>query len=241
MYYIRKSHTEGRIIMILHFDVKGEARKAMVNAIQEETGIKPKYLGMPSAAYEIGDYMVGRNGELEFPDETDLEESSAVIDACVMAAGVSPAEWEDNREEEEMSEQKGLAIQMPMMSGDEISRLEQLIASKESLIMKAVGTDSLAVGEKDGKLDFPWFRENADPDEVKAYMDLVTALCRQAKESKRITGKDRPVENEKYAFRCFLLRLGFIGDEFKTSRKVLLKNFSGSSAFKGGADHEISE
>ena len=236
MYYIRKPHTEGRIIMILHFNVKGEVRKAMVKAIQEETGIKPKYLGMPSAAYEIGDYTVGRNGELEFPDETDLEGSSAVIDACVMAAGVSPAEWKEN-----MEEQRGLAIQMPMMSGDEISRLEQLIASKESLIMKAVGTDSLAVGEKDGKLDFPWFREDADPDEVKAYMDLVTALCRQAKESKRITGKDRPVENEKYAFRCFLLRLGFIGDEFKTSRKVLLKNFSGSSAFKGGAGHEISE
>ena len=222
--------------MILHFNVKGEVRKAMVKAIQEETGIKPKYLGMPSAAYEIGDYMVGRNGELEFPDETDLEESSAVIDACVMAAGVSPAEWEEN-----MEEQRGLAIQMPMMSGDEISRLEQLIASKESLIMKAVGTDSLAVGERDGKLDFPWFKEDAQPDEVKAYMDLVTALCKTAKDAKRITGKDKPVENEKYAFRCFLLRLGFIGDEFKASRKILLKNFSGSSAFKGGAKNEISE
>ena len=63
-----------------------------------------------------------------------------------------------------------------------------------------------------------------------------------AKEAKRITAKDKPVENEKYAFRCFLLRLGFIGDEFKTSRKILLKNFTGSSAFKnGGASDEISE
>ena len=45
-----------------------------------------------------------------------------------------------------------------------------------------------------------------------------------------------------YAFRCFLLRLGFIGAEYKTARKILLKNLSGSSAFRnGGTEHEISE
>lgn len=227
--------------MILHFNVDGEGRKAMVRAIEKKTGFRPHYLGMPSAAYEIGDYTVGRNGELSFPDETDVEITSAVIDACVMATGVSPEEWEQNSEGE-MEEKNGLAIQMPMMTGDELSRLEALIASKESLLRKAIGTDSLIVGEKEGKLDFAWFKAKADPDEVKAYMDLVTALCRTAKEAKRITGKDKQVENEKYAFRCFLLRLGFIGDEFKTSRKVLLKNFSGSSAFRnGGAQHDISE
>ena len=41
-------------------------------------------------------------------------------------------------------------------------------------------------------------------------------------------------ENEKYAFRCFLLRLGFIGEEYKVERKILLKNLTGSSAFKNG-------
>ena len=51
-------------------------------------------------------------------------------------------------------------------------------------------------------------------------------------EQKRITAKAREVANEKYAFRCFLLRLGFIGDEYKLSRKLLLANLDGSSAFK---------
>ena len=50
-----------------------------------------------------------------------------------------------------------------------------------------------------------------------------------------ITAKPKENENEKYAFRCFLLRLGFIGDEYKTDRKVLLANLDGSSAFKAGA------
>ena len=81
---------------------------------------------------------------------------------------------------------------------------------------------------------------DASPEEIKAYMDFVTALCRMAKEAKRITAKDKPTENEKYTFRCFLLRLGFIGDEFKQSRKILLQNFTGSSAWKNGSpDKEV--
>ena len=55
---------------------------------------------------------------------------------------------------------------------------------------------------------------------------------------KRITVKEKEVENEKYAFRCFLLRLGFIGKEYKEERKILIRNLTGSSAFKGGAKSE---
>ena len=53
-----------------------------------------------------------------------------------------------------------------------------------------------------------------------------------AKNRKRITAKERTVCNEKYAFRCFLLRLGFIGNAYKASRKLLLKNLDGNSAFR---------
>jgi hypothetical protein len=80
-----------------------------------------------------------------------------------------------------------------------------------------------------------------DADEVKAYSHLIAALCEMSKNQKRISATEKAVDNEKYAFRCFLLRLGFIGNEYKTERKILLRNLSGSSAFKGGAKHEISE
>ena len=59
-----------------------------------------------------------------------------------------------------------------------------------------------------------------------------------ARTQKRITAKEKEVDNEKYAFRCFLLRLGFIGAEYKAERKILLRNLSGSSAFKGGNPKE---
>lgn len=49
---------------------------------------------------------------------------------------------------------------------------------------------------------------------------------------KRISATEKLADNEKYAFRCFLLRLGFIGAEYKDERKILLENFTGSSAFK---------
>lgn len=58
---------------------------------------------------------------------------------------------------------------------------------------------------------------------------------------KRVNAKEKPVDNERYAFRCFLLRLGFIGDEYKTDRKILIRMLPGNSAFKGGEGHAISE
>lgn len=69
-------------------------------------------------------------------------------------------------------------------------------------------------------------------------MKFITALVDMAKNQKRITAKEKTVDNEKYAFRCFLLRLGFIGAEYKADRKILLRNLSGSSAFKNGQAKE---
>jgi hypothetical protein len=62
-----------------------------------------------------------------------------------------------------------------------------------------------------------------------------------AKTQKRVTAKEQPVENVKYAFRCFLLRLGLIGAEFASARKILLANLSGNGSFKGGSRKESAE
>ena len=97
---------------------------------------------------------------------------------------------------------------------------------------KALGTDTLVYEIADGKIRFPWFHISGSPEEVTAYTQLITVLVEMAKNSKRITAKERPVDNEKYAFRCFLLRLGFIGDAYKAARRVLMKNLDGNSAFR---------
>ena len=99
----------------------------------------------------------------------------------------------------------------------------------------------LPITEEDDKLSFPWFTTETDPDEVRAYTHFITALCEMARNQKRVTAKEKETDNDKYAFRCFLLRLGFIGADYKTERKILLRNLSGSSAFRNGApEKEVS-
>jgi hypothetical protein len=134
-----------------------------------------------------------------------------------------------------------LIIQMPRESFTEIAldNLKGLVESKETLIKKALDTDSIPIIINEEFITFPWFQSECSAEEVKAYTHFVTALCEMAKKQTRVNSTEKSVENEKYAFRCFLLRLGFIGPEYKTERKILLSKLSGSSAFKSGsAKHE---
>ena len=123
-----------------------------------------------------------------------------------------------------------------------VGNLTKLLDAKGNLIRKAMGITDLRIEVLDDRVAFPWFRELPDCDAIKAYTHFISALCEMSRNAKRVTATEKPVENEKYAFRCFLLRLGFIGSEYKAERKILLKNLTGSSAFKdGGVNHEVSE
>lgn len=217
--------------MKLHYNATGPDRKELVQTISKLLGIKPVYKGMPTSAYEVGTITVAKDGTVVYDERTDQDTIEAVIIALA-AAGFSP---ETGTDEEEGP--TGVAIQMPLsiFTESQLQNLYALVAAKGSLIKKALGVDELPINIVDKKLDFPWFPKYESPNEVKAYMHLVTALCDMARNQKRITAKEKPVDNDKYAFRCFLLRLGFIGDEYKAERKVLLRNLSGSSAFKSGA------
>jgi hypothetical protein len=69
---------------------------------------------------------------------------------------------------------------------------------------------------------------------LKAYIQLSLALSQMAKEVKTASPKVAHTDNKKYAMRCWLLRLGFIGQEFATARDVLTKNLPGDAAFRHG-------
>lgn len=229
--------------MVLHFNVTKDKRKAMVQAIEKEIGGKAKYLGVPSCAYQIGSFTVGKNGELEFGDFDDIDEVAPIIDACVEATGVSPAEWDNNEkgakeadcEPNKGAESKdiGLTVSIPL-NKVAVGNLTSLLDAKGNLIKKALGITDIRIEVEEDKVSFPWFEE-VEPDEALAYTKFIAALCEMSVNQKRITAKPKENENEKYAFRCFLLRLGFIGDEFKADRKILLSKLDGSAAFKAGA------
>ena len=224
--------------MIKHFNVSGESKKRLVKLISSHLGLQSKYLGVPSCAYRIGGYTVNKDGSLSW-DEDD-ERTAGLLEA-LKGEGFSATEDEETEEEEvlveeemeEESEVNRLCISFPksMYEKHTLENLKTLVLAKGALMKKAFRTDSLEIVEDDEKVSFPWF-ELIDSDHFNAYTQFITAITKMAKEQKRILGREREVENEKYAFRCFLLRLGFIGDEYKLTRKILLENLEGSAAFK---------
>ena len=70
--------------------------------------------------------------------------------------------------------------------------------------------------------------------QLKSYIQLCLALSQMAKEIRTASPKPQQTENPKYAMRTWLLRLGFIGDEFKTARELLTKRLDGDAAFRSG-------
>ena len=90
------------------------------------------------------------------------------------------------------------------------------------------------VDEGPTKIYFPWFTISGVDGEADAYTKLISALAKTAREQKRVSPVERPQENLKYAMRLFLVRLGFIGDEYKQARKILLRDLSGNCSWKAG-------
>lgn len=86
-----------------------------------------------------------------------------------------------------------------------------------------------------GTIEFRMFNSTLHAGEVKSYIQLCLAISHQALVQQRAMRTRTQSENEKYTFRTWLLRLGLIGDEFKTARQHLLKNLDGNIAWKDPA------
>lgn len=82
------------------------------------------------------------------------------------------------------------------------------------------------------KISFTGFPVPADKEHADAFCQLATMMNGMALSQKRIQAKEVNCENEKYAFRIWLLRMGMNGDSYKTARKLLMENLGGHSAFR---------
>ena len=215
--------------MTVKYNVPGAKRKELVLTIAKWLGSEVKYLGAPSFAYEVDYFHIDKNGALSFDDRADSE----VIERLLEMLYDNGFESERLPEADKEPETIGLCISMPrtLFTETALANLKNIIDSKATLLKKAFDIDDLTVLEEDGKICFPWFNGKT-PEEIKAYDHFICKLCEMARTQKRVTATEKTVENEKYAFRCFLLRLGFIGAEYKEARKILLKNLEGNSAFK---------
>lgn len=226
-------------------------RKPLVKAISEFTGADAVYMRTPTYAYRIDYFTVTREGNLEFDDRADSEEIETLLEFLSERGFVADTNGAEPTETviEELSaaadsaahgEPVGLTVEVPLES-TAVGNLTKLLDAKGSLIRKALAVEDIRIEVTNSAVKFPWFAE-CGADECKAYTHFISALCELAKNAKRVAAKEKDTGNDKYAFRCFLLRLGFIGSEYKAERKILLRNLTGSSAFRnGGAANEVSE
>lgn len=246
--------------MRYNYNLSGSDRKPLVEAISQILDKPAVYQGAPSFAYTVGDYTVDRNGILSYnsnihPDFaavliSDLQERGFVAEIISDTDDDEPTTENayDTDENEAITENIAstevtdtdssdiLTIEVPDngFTPEAKENIRKIVASKKTVLEKALESDGLPIVEKDGKITFPWFTLHGIDGEADAYGHLVTAICKMAKEQKRVTATEKPIENEKFTMRLFLIRLGFIGDEYKTARKILLRNLSGNASWKSG-------
>ena len=221
--------------MEIKCNIEKDQRRALAQKIGELAGFDIHYCGVPTCAYEIGFFTLDKDAVLSFPDREDTEIIERVL------AGLDKMGYTAEDEPEK------LTISMPrtFFSDQALDNLRHIVENKHSLICHALGTEDLPIEENDDKVEFQWFTVEKDGDS-EAYARFISVLCEFAKNLKRVVNKSDTSDNEKYAFRCFLLRLGMIGEEYKGTRKVMLRRLTGSSAFRhgkpeGGADDAVSE
>jgi hypothetical protein len=325
--------------MKLSYNVTGAERKTLVGAISSELNLPTRYLGMPTAAYMIGEYTIDKTGVVTGPDNRDLVADlqglhsfipvTEAYDTPVLEIGDLPAfedlvlteeeelglgqqrrdpSGEDGMQASDVPESESriyqvelsdpdcpdrmevfradddedaireayeyvvgdvvvlelneldedynflrsvdltldtarLVIEMPLdgFTPEKLDNLARLVSAKASLLKAALGVDDLRIQQTGDTLRFPWFSDGLDADTVKAYATLVGMICAAAKGKQRVTAREKDPANKKYAMRCWLLSLGFIGEEYKTSRKILLSKLDGSSSFKNGTLSKIDE
>ena len=289
--------------MKITYNVTGVERKALVAAISQVLNAPTKYLGMPTAAYEVGGIHVDKTGTVTGPDNRDLvadlcglhdfKAVSEEYDDCpdidqhhpgrYADPNVPPTEamlkhaeaWMEGQPEyedlaltereklglgrerrEDWQGENGmqpsdvpesetpdrLTIEMPLrgFTPEKLDNLTKLVSAKAALLRAALGADELPIQLTDDTILFPWFSGVIDGEHAQAYTALISLLCKAALAKKRVTAKGKDVEGSlKYAMRCFLLSLGFIGDEYKAARKILLSKLEGNSSWKTDKNPEV--
>jgi len=246
----------------LKYNITGGARRLFAEAVSEILGAEVVYRGTPSFAFAVGNYVIDRYGNLHCPPNGGGvcgEELFRLIAALKERGYVAeneprppeppsrPKQPADKTKWVDTEDFAMLVIELPQngLTADKLDNVSRIIQSKATLIRASIGENlvsaahDLPVGLVDGKVRFPWFSPGASAEEIKAYSHLLIKIREMAESQKYVVARERVVENQKYAFRCFLLRLGFIGSEYGEARKILLANLTGNGSHKNGQRTDV--
>jgi hypothetical protein len=206
--------------METRFLLEGYKRKDLAKALADILKSEVNYLGMPSMSYRIGNSFLEKDGTFIW-GVNFLKEDVERIVIELEARGFKTSK-------------DSFTISLPSayFSTETMRKLDRILESKGALIKKALNADRTVALREIETVDFPWFDRVLDADEARIYTEFISKLCRMARDQKRVLERETVTDNEKYSFRCFLLRLGYIGEEYKEARKMLLKHLDGSSSYR---------
>ena len=223
-------------------DATDEAMVARVHTALREAGFMSEGGENEASCADTGaDDPIQTGASVEEPTAVETEADEQIQ----METSEEPAPTEEAMAE---SGEDSLSISLPRSLFTEVAlqNLDALLLSKGRLIRHAFDIWEATYTLTGDRITFAWLHGTITDETAKAYAEFISKLCLMARTQKRVTAKEKIVDNEKYAFRCFLLRLGMIGNAYKESRKILLQNLTGSSAFKSGhrkeaEHHAVSE
>lgn len=212
----------------IRFTLESKQRPKLAQEIGNILGTAPHYERVPSCADDIAGYRLDKEGVLHIPE--GAEETAKDLILQLRERGFQ----DDAEVTEEAPAKDKLTIGIPRenFTDTALENLQKIIVNKQTLFQRAFRMDSTEIEITEKKINFSWFPYTTDSDEIAAYTQFISRLCDMARDAKRVSSKPTETDNDKYAFRCFLLRLGFIGKEYTTARKILLRNLTGNSAFR---------
>lgn len=241
-------------------------RKVIVKAVAEHLGENSVYLGPPTFAYQVGCARIDREGKVIVEDVVKGEAIRKMLILSGLAKGIlRPMETVNEAEENtaviqvplDGMDAQGIKNILNMLhskqylmncsigvAGFKVS--PELISSLETAVLVTAG-DAIAFVKgmadfgkgfdfKENSIVFSGFPYTEDGIRLKAYAELAALMVSQAKAHKRISPKETIEENEKYYMRTWLIRLGLGGQAAKETRRELLKNLKGHTAFRTDAE-----
>ena len=174
--------------MEIRFNVTGSARKELVGIISQVTGCKQVYKGMPSAAYEVADITISKDGTVSYDKRTEESTIKAILEqtaATGFTAALDEAPATETPETPATAEadisaaakDTGLVISFPADKVN-IENLRKLLESKSDLIKKALEVEAFPIEEHDDQVSFPWWPSMPDFDAITAYTACVSLATR---------------------------------------------------------------
>ena len=207
--------------MVIKYNVTGADRKRLVTTLSKITGVKAKYLGIPSMAYEVGDFIIDKNGSLEQGGKAGGEEIESVAEH-LLSEGFTPMEETKATEGAQTADSGafGICISMPRNSFTDtaLENVKAIIQVKGELIRHALRLDDLPIKISEEEVSFPWFEEMPSPEEYKRIPTLFQLFVRwQGIKNASWQKKETRMRN---MHSMLLLRLDFIEKNIRKNENI---------------------